>query len=41
MPPSPGPSGVVVEISVFVLIVLLSLSTWGLYRLAVSLKESS
>jgi hypothetical protein len=37
----PMSSGVAVEIPVIVLTVLLGLLTWGLYRLAVSLKEPS
>jgi hypothetical protein len=41
MPPIARQSGVVVETPAILLTVLLGLLTWGLYRLAVSLKESS
>ncbi len=41
MPTIANASGVVVETPVIVLTLLLGLSTWGLYRLAVSLKEPS
>jgi hypothetical protein len=41
MPASPIPSGVIVETAAILLTLLLGLATWGLYRLAVSLKEPS